>query len=79
MQRRNFLALAGAGMKAAAILSSWIPTSEAWGATMSNGKSGFAAVNGLQMYYEIQGEGEPLILLHGGGRPLRRGAIRTAA
>src|SRR5215211_7384182 len=25
-----------------------------------------AAVNGLEMYYEIHGEGEPLILLHGG-------------
>ena len=24
-----------------------------------------AAVNGLEMYYEIHGEGEPLILLHG--------------
>ena len=26
-----------------------------------------AAVNGLEMYYEIHGEGEPLILVHGGG------------
>jgi hypothetical protein len=25
-----------------------------------------AAVNGLEMYYEIHGEGEPLNLLHGG-------------
>jgi pimeloyl-ACP methyl ester carboxylesterase len=25
-----------------------------------------AAVNGLEMYYEIHGSGEPLILLHGG-------------
>ena len=33
---------------------------------MPNMKTGFAPVNGLQMYYEIQGEGEPLILLHGG-------------
>jgi pimeloyl-ACP methyl ester carboxylesterase len=29
-------------------------------------QSGYAPVNGLQMYYEIHGEGEPLILLHGG-------------
>ncbi len=29
-------------------------------------KSGYAAVNGLNMYYEIRGAGEPLILLHGG-------------
>ena len=29
-------------------------------------KSGYAAVNGLEMYYEIHGEGEPLVVLHGG-------------
>jgi pimeloyl-ACP methyl ester carboxylesterase len=28
--------------------------------------SGYAPVNGLKMYYEIHGAGEPLILLHGG-------------
>jgi len=27
----------------------------------------YAAVNGLQMYYEIHGSGKPLVLLHGGG------------
>jgi len=25
-----------------------------------------AAVNGLDLYYEVHGDGEPLILLHGG-------------
>lgn len=29
-------------------------------------KSGYAQVNGLKMYYEIHGEGEPLVLIHGG-------------
>ena len=29
-------------------------------------ESGRAAVNDIQLYYEIQGEGEPLLLLHGG-------------
>jgi pimeloyl-ACP methyl ester carboxylesterase len=29
-------------------------------------KGNYAAVNGLDMYYEVHGEGEPLILLHGG-------------
>jgi hypothetical protein len=24
-------------------------------------------INGMEMYYEIQGDGEPLVLLHGGG------------
>jgi hypothetical protein len=29
-------------------------------------KTGYAPVNGLNLYYEIHGSGEPLILLHGG-------------
>lgn len=29
-------------------------------------KCGFAPVNGLKLYYEIHGSGEPLVLLHGG-------------
>ncbi|PSR56493.1 alpha/beta hydrolase [Adhaeribacter arboris] len=28
-------------------------------------ESGYAAVNGLQMYYEVYGQGKPLVLLHG--------------
>lgn len=28
--------------------------------------TGYASVNGLKMYYEIHGSGEPLVLLHGG-------------
>jgi pimeloyl-ACP methyl ester carboxylesterase len=32
----------------------------------TDAKSGYAPVNGLEMYYEIHGEGEPLLLLHGG-------------
>lgn len=27
----------------------------------------FAAVNGLHMYYELHGQGRPLVLIHGGG------------
>jgi pimeloyl-ACP methyl ester carboxylesterase len=27
----------------------------------------YAAVNGLQLYYEIHGSGRPLVLIHGGG------------
>src|SRR5947208_4957827 len=33
--------------------------------TASNVKSGYAPVNGLEMYYEIHGDGQPLVLLHG--------------
>jgi pimeloyl-ACP methyl ester carboxylesterase len=31
----------------------------------SSPRTGYAPVNGLQMYYEIHGEGESLVLLHG--------------
>lgn len=36
-----------------------------------NFKSGYADVNGLKMYYEIHGEGEPLVLIHGGGSTIQ--------
>jgi pimeloyl-ACP methyl ester carboxylesterase len=32
----------------------------------SSSKQGYAPVNGIKMYYEISGTGEPLLLLHGG-------------
>jgi len=34
--------------------------------TSTEKTTGYAAVNGLNLYYEVHGEGEPLILLHGG-------------
>jgi pimeloyl-ACP methyl ester carboxylesterase len=34
--------------------------------TTSTVKAGHAAVNGINLYYEIHGAGDPLILLHGG-------------
>lgn len=33
--------------------------------------SGYSEVNGLKMYYEIYGEGKPLILIHGGGSTIQ--------
>lgn len=33
---------------------------------MTTPQSGYAPINGLQLYYEVHGAGEPLILLHGG-------------
>jgi pimeloyl-ACP methyl ester carboxylesterase len=35
--------------------------------THLNFKNDYADVNGLKMYYEIHGEGKPLVLIHGGG------------
>lgn len=34
-------------------------------------RSGYAPVNGLQMYYEIYGTGQPLVLLHGSHATIR--------
>ncbi|HEY7079326.1 MAG TPA: alpha/beta hydrolase [Nitrososphaeraceae archaeon] len=33
--------------------------------------SGYASVNGLEMYYEIHGKGAPLVLIHGGGSTIQ--------
>jgi len=30
-------------------------------------KKGYSEVNGIQMYYEIYGQGKPIVLIHGGG------------
>jgi pimeloyl-ACP methyl ester carboxylesterase len=30
-------------------------------------KNGYSNINGMKMYYEIYGEGKPLVLIHGGG------------
>lgn len=35
-------------------------------ATNKDAKGSYASVNGLNLYYEVHGTGEPLILLHGG-------------
>lgn len=34
-------------------------------------KSGYSEVNGLKMYYEIYGQGKPLVLIHGGGSTIQ--------
>ena len=35
--------------------------------TDNNFRSGYSEVNGLNMYYEVYGQGKPLVLIHGGG------------
>lgn len=37
----------------------------------NNFRSGYAEVNGLLMYYEIYGQGKPLVMIHGGGSTIQ--------
>jgi pimeloyl-ACP methyl ester carboxylesterase len=57
--RRSFLATS-VGVLASSSLASAQP------APPAASKTGYAPVNGLKMYYEIHGSGEPLVLIHGG-------------
>lgn len=34
-------------------------------------KNGYSEVNGLKMYYEIHGQGKPIVLIHGGGSTIK--------
>jgi pimeloyl-ACP methyl ester carboxylesterase len=34
-------------------------------------KTGYSEVNGLRMYYEVYGQGKPLVLIHGGGSTIQ--------
>ena len=46
-------------------------------APTSTFRSGYAPVNGLQMYYEVHGEGRPLVLIHGGGSTIETNFSRV--
>jgi len=48
-----------------AILAACSPASSSPKAPTMTSTHGYAPVNGLQLYYEIHGTGEPLIVLHG--------------
>jgi pimeloyl-ACP methyl ester carboxylesterase len=61
MPRRSFLAASAAGSVLAASANAFGQTG-----TTPAVKTGYAPVNGLRLYYEIHGAGEPLVLLHGG-------------
>src|SRR3569833_2867497 len=70
MQRRSFIATAAALSVAAALpkpaLAAQTQIQEGTTMTTNRPKSGYAPVNGIELYYEIHGEGKPLVLLHGG-------------
>jgi pimeloyl-ACP methyl ester carboxylesterase len=61
MLRRTLVATSAVGMILATSTLACAQTD-----TATALKTGYAPVNGLKMYYEIHGSGEPLILLHGG-------------
>ena len=62
MARRRFIASSTAGL----VLAGASRPRALAASTSAAPKTGYAPVNGLRMYYEIHGSGEPLILLHGG-------------
>jgi pimeloyl-ACP methyl ester carboxylesterase len=52
---------------AAAVTVGTLPTATLQETAMKKGSTGkYADVNGLKMYYEVHGSGQPLVLLHGG-------------
>ena len=62
MRRTNIIASSVAGITLAATAQVFAETP----ATAVLKKTGYASVNGLKLYYEIHGSGEPLVLVHGG-------------
>ncbi len=75
MNRRTFVAsvvaagyslASSTGIVAGRNLGTMTLQSEGVDMTATTPKTGYAAVNGLEMYYEIHGSGQPLVLLHGG-------------
>jgi pimeloyl-ACP methyl ester carboxylesterase len=63
MARRQFIARSTAGMVLAAYSDGRVLAQER---AATGPETGYAPVNGLSLYYEIHGSGEPLMLLHGG-------------
>lgn len=58
--------IAGILLSAATICLGMMPYLHNLSAQDSPAEGDYASVNGLEMYYETYGEGQPLILLHGG-------------
>jgi pimeloyl-ACP methyl ester carboxylesterase len=68
LRRRSFVAMAAAAGTfriAPAQVFAQATVNLATSMTETAPQTGYAPVNGLQMYYEIHGNGEPLVLLHG--------------
>ena len=67
MRRRSFVAMAaaaGTALVAPIRAFAQVETKTATSMMKTTPQTGYAPVNGLDMYYEIHGSGEPLVLLH---------------
>lgn len=61
-----FLAILVTAVAAPAVVCAQQPGAAQTAATATAIKTGFVPANGLRYYYEVHGQGEPLLLLHGG-------------
>jgi pimeloyl-ACP methyl ester carboxylesterase len=70
MNRRDFVTTAIVAAATAALPKLAIAANTQEGTTMTNPAnrppSGYAPVNGVEIYYQLHGTGKPLVLLHGG-------------
>ncbi|KQU75723.1 alpha/beta hydrolase [Aminobacter sp. DSM 101952] len=64
MNKRSFIAMLAAA--AFAVATGGMAMAETTKSKPADVRTGHAEVNGVSYYYEIRGEGEPLLLLHGG-------------
>ena len=73
MRRRSFvtLAFAAAALVAAPVIAQ-TPGDSPMSTPSSTGK---VPVDGVEIYYEIHGDGPPLVLLHGGVTPSTKGVL----
>jgi pimeloyl-ACP methyl ester carboxylesterase len=62
MRKMNMLSMIRSILLIAMIL---FATSQSNGQRLKPSKSGYAPVNGIKVYYEVYGEGRPIVLLHG--------------
>ena len=65
MRRRTLVAIAAAAGTSLVVPARVFAQADAGIAKRKSPRTGYAPVNGLEMYYQIHGSGEPLVLLHG--------------
>ena len=52
-------------LKSILLITIMFAASQSNGQQIKSSKSGYAPVNGIKVYYEVYGEGKPIVLLHG--------------